>query len=296
MRKTPGVVPFELWRNIIGLELFSGRRRLSAVLDTGAGQTLISDAAARGLGLSFTRFPPPPAHWTTEDRVFIGAGRCSGLRLGATVLPELDFSVLRAGIMSRRMGRKIDIILGRDVLRGFRTTIDYGLKRLEVADPAARSALPPLKPIPGAKLSEIVLPFKERHHLVVLRGLCGGRALSIVLDTGAGDNVLSATMAAKLGVKYSKDARSVSGIARDFASRLGTLRDLRLGKLKLPFLYVDVHDLGHMDSAFGFKADMILGTPFLSMFRTSIDYSSRRVSLSLYGIDEKKAGKTHEAA
>jgi len=43
--------------------------------------------------------------------------------------------------------------------------------------------------------------------------------------------------------------------------------------------------MGHIDAALGFKADMILGTPFLSMFQTTIDYSKKLIELNFRGVD-----------
>jgi predicted aspartyl protease len=107
-----------------------GKRPASFALDTGASITVISPELAQACAIE-----------TTEMPSLTGGG--GAITATAGVIPELAIATLRIphvhvavadflAMLSRAMGTQVDGILGTNVLRDFRLTIDYPRRRVRL--------------------------------------------------------------------------------------------------------------------------------------------------------------------
>src|SRR5215470_10175638 len=120
-------VPFDLAANLSVLDVRINGEAKRFVLDTGASQTLIADAAARTLRLE-----------SVEQRSARGAGGDIEVSLAAVKSVDVGGAAVRnltcvisdiSGI-GERLGGRLDGVLGFDFLSRFRLTIDYAARRL----------------------------------------------------------------------------------------------------------------------------------------------------------------------
>ena len=129
----PQVVPFELFRgNRIFIPATINGHRTEVMIDSGASITTVNAAYARSIALPpGFKVPAKGAGGVTE------AEFVSGLTLNAGGVSVKDASV---GVMDltpieQSIGRKIDVILGRDFFNHTAISIDWARKQLRVSSP-----------------------------------------------------------------------------------------------------------------------------------------------------------------
>lgn len=164
-------------RCLVTARLNGSMRTYRLVLDTGADNTVLSDAAAKGLRLQ-------PGKTTTN---YTGLGNFRGrgallesLRVGTAEVRDLRVEAAEPDTfvrMSRDVGLPIDGLLGCDFLRAFQFTVDYGGLRGPVLTLDAPDAeLPPSTQVPFTLSGGA--PSVTAH-------IQAGPDLAMIIDTGA---------------------------------------------------------------------------------------------------------------
>lgn len=122
-------VPFQVVQNLILLSVFAENHPLYFILDTGAGNTVISDKAASKLGLDLARLKTAEgASATTSFKVYLGA--ISNVRIGTLHVPDMAVAVMPMQFLAQKIDREVDGVLGKNFLENYLTTIDYRHKRI----------------------------------------------------------------------------------------------------------------------------------------------------------------------
>jgi len=252
----------------------------SFILDTGAQRSLVTSDAAGRLGLVRDE-------WVATTMRGVGGVERNrnadprSLELGGAALRRRTMAhdnTLAVGTIPRDMiaGRRIDGLLGRDLLSVFDLDLDVPARRLalyQVEGCAGRflpwtvgySAVPVRNPAESA----LVVPVE-----------LDGHPLQALLDTGAGSTLLAAPGIAKLGlepVDFTSDtASAISGLGpRTVAARRHRFARLRVGSetVRQPWIWVAPIRLYPI-------TDMLLGADWLTARRVWISYATRQIFIA----------------
>ena len=167
----PHPAPYETVHGLILIRLGLLGKPVWALLDTGSTKSIVDLSFAEGAGL--TVGPP-------EGSIALPSGEAplrfvSGVRfiiprqLGVT---EAEFAALDLEGVSKTMGRKIDFVLGRDVLSRFAFTVDPVTQTLSFGKPGESA--------PPAGATAIPLVDQSRLEVTV-----AGKPIRVALDTGS---------------------------------------------------------------------------------------------------------------
>ena len=242
-------------------------------LDTGASATTLTTQLAESLGIITRPGDRPEARGigggipTEYADVIIGVG---SLEFEKDEVYVLDINA----IMKSSCGR--DGVLGYSTLKHCTMSLSYSKQRFTLN--RTDSGTPPTE-IDWSPFEYI----KDSHLVGVPVHINGQGPYSFVLDTGAGNTVITPKLAEKLGI----EAKAVHGIARgvggDVELKLAELESLSVGSAQITNSQVVVLDLSKVSP----KGDLIeygiIGYDFLKTFETILDYPGKQFSF----IDER---------
>jgi predicted aspartyl protease len=115
---------------LIMLPVLANDRAFRFALDTGASTTVISRDVARACAVEPA---PMPAMTGSGGVVAASSGVLGALTIDRVCLSRVRVAVAEfLGPLSRAVGTRIDGIIGTNVLRRFRVTIDYPAKTLRL--------------------------------------------------------------------------------------------------------------------------------------------------------------------
>jgi predicted aspartyl protease len=130
---------------------------------------------------------------------------------------------------------------------------------------------------PGAPPSETVIRFTPGRHILVDARVNGSTSARLILDTGAGNTLISPRVLAAAGVSLTRDTRTgrTRGIAKDVEVDVTqvVVESLEVGEARVGQLVVSAYDMDMPD------ADGLLGQDFLARFNVSIDPAQGIVKL-----------------
>jgi predicted aspartyl protease len=104
--------------------MVNGQGPFAFALDTGSSTTVVSPELAQRLGIETAPIPDVTAGG--GHTIKASAGRVGSLAIGATTVRDLPVMVADfLGMLSQVVGAKLDGIVGYNLLKDFRVTIDY---------------------------------------------------------------------------------------------------------------------------------------------------------------------------
>src|SRR5580700_1443343 len=121
----------------------------------------------------------------------------------------------------------------------------------------------------------ITVPFTLRGGHIYMSGLINDTPVTLVLDSGAGANVVTPQGAQKLGLKQGRSGTAVGAGGAATSVYEVTLASLTIGGArseKLPAYVIPLPD--------ALKCDGLLGTPFFRQWVVTIDYDAATVTLT----------------
>lgn len=272
--------------------------KLEFLFDTGnAGLSVLDVSAAQRLGLNLTPSGSIsfagvtlPTLQARAERVQLFNHDKAEKRL---LLRDVNFQVVDLTPFAELAGRRVDGILGRDVISRFVTTIDYQqqavvfgpqtiTKQAAPAPLVSATASPrPLSQSENAKPgSRIVMPFELRNGWIVVKtGINGGFEEEMILDTGASITTFSQDQARRLNfdVSRAKPTTLILPIGR-LTYLPYRMREIEFGGLRLNDAASVV--VSTREGLFTAGAGMsLLGANVLRHFRMTIDYGRRQLIL-----------------
>ena len=158
-------------------------------------------------------------------------------------------------------------LIGYELLRGHEILIDYQQQRIELIPVAAKKAL--------ASRLLAQLPFQMQGHLPVIEVKMGDYVIRLGLDSGAQANVLDSELLGLLpenlflGEKKFR-VKGIGGKSREVPVR--ELTGFRLGRAQILGQYFAFLPMSFLTSPDGIPVDGMLGFPFLSKAKVSINY------------------------
>jgi hypothetical protein len=269
-------IPFEFLAPDIPLIVLQGHADnlpVSVVLDTGAVGSFplfLSEGTAGRLNLPLSE-PVFPARSTSVGpaRQSYRTTTLSAFRLGPLALQDATVSVTSVvDRLSAATGSRVQGIIGYDLLKDRRVSLDYTAKRVDFTAPVGPA--------------EAALPFSvapTRPITLVTAGINGAGPFTFEIDTGASASSLSPAAAKRAGVKAFGTGKLVGAggavTVRVGAARVtfgGVTRDLPMVNITPEIECIGKHS--------GIRLDGIIGADFLAGTKLTLDYPARRVWIS----------------
>jgi predicted aspartyl protease/Flp pilus assembly protein TadD len=276
---TYATVPFTADDNrpVMEVRINGEKEPLRFLLDTGSGMSVISDTAARRVGVRPVARGGAARGIGGNGRFDIVYGFLSSLDIGGARIRNVPVYI-RPLFTS---GRPVDGYIGLTVISKFLTTIDYGA-RLFTMNRQPRVPVDPAQPSPSAGV-EIPLRTTLGGYLsgeVQLEGI--DKPLNFIIDTGASVSVVSQLLAVREEMdRFAKSTRlrvyGAAGVAEDV--KLLVLPRLTLGSFMLESIPAVVLDLDSINETSGFDQTGIVGGNFLRHFRITFDFQRGVVRL-----------------
>jgi hypothetical protein len=249
-----------------------GQGPFSFTLDTGASTTTISKKLAEQLGIPTRKDDKPEARG-------IGGGipieyADAEIGLGSLKFDKDEVYVLDLDAMLPGAGNR-NGVLGYTTLKHCTMSLSYNKQRFKLS-----------KGNPTKDLNWSQFDYINDSHLVGVPVHINGKGpYGFVLDTGAGNTVVTPELAKTIGL----DAKPVHGIARgvggDVQLELAAADTLSVENSKISNTQVVVLDLSKVSPKGKLIEHGIIGYDFLRNFETVIDYPNKQFSF----IDERSS-------
>ena len=242
-------------------------------LDTGASTTTLTPQLAESLGITNRPSDRPEVRG-------IGGGIPTEFADATIGVGSLEFEkdevyVLDINAIMKSAGGR-DGLLGHTTLKYCTMSLSYSRQRFALDRTDAET---PSTEIDWSPFEYI----KESHLIGVPVHINGQGPYNFVVDTGAGNTVVTPKLADLLGI----EAKAVQGIARgvggDVELKLAGLESLSVGSAQITNSQVVVLDLKKVSPKGNLIEYGIIGYDFLKNFETIIDYPRKQFSF----IDEK---------
>jgi hypothetical protein len=267
-------IPFESFGNLVFLQVrVNDSDALRFILDTGADTSVIDAQRAKALGLTpqgkiVASGAAGSAEATFTKGVSVSLPGVNLLDQTIYVLPLESLSVL---------GRKIDGVLGNDVLKEFVLEINYSARTVNLYEPrsyryAGTGKIIPLTIDEGLLFVRASITPQGRAPIEARFEIDSGSTGAILLNTPF---VASHRLLATVPKTIQTNSGGVGGTARML---IGRVSNVRLGR------FVIDHPITHFSQATegdyaSSKYDGLIGDRILGRFRVIVDYSRRRMIL-----------------
>ncbi|RTL35252.1 MAG: hypothetical protein EKK48_29245 [Candidatus Melainabacteria bacterium] len=273
LKQGPIKMPFEYKGNEVMVKSkINGKPEVALILDTGATTTVLNSADATNYGIAKT----------SDFKMTTGSGTIktsyitlSSLSLGDLTLNNVPVAVSDLPGFRELPGEKPVGIIGADILRRFLVCIDYENREVSFSDPREvkvpeDAIVVPTEPALGAAG-------------LVVQGKLDGQPLTMLVDTGAAFNNVSEHLVKKLLKSALLPVGKVEGLDGQKIS-IGAVmfKNLKIGPLTVPnpiFSVAPDTIPGAPKGIIVNGALAILGNPFWSHFKLTIDYRNQRLLL-----------------
>jgi predicted aspartyl protease len=260
-------LPFELVGGRIYVAAELNGSAASALLDTGAGATVMEIELAQRLELA-----------TGGDLNARGTGgatvkgkilRDARLRLGEVVEPVKY--ALPFGPLAGREGRPLEVVVGYPFFAAHVVDIDYAARRLRIFDADAEV---------GAKGAVLPIRFVDNHPHATVRMKVGDEVyeLDAMVDSGASGTTLSGKFLAAhpLDVRATAKAVVMAGVGGDVEGRLFRPDAIEIGSLRFAKPVVVMAETASGEQGTDSDYDVLLGADLLRRCRVVVDYPRTR--------------------
>jgi predicted aspartyl protease len=238
----------------------------SAMIDTGAGITVLDSQFAARLGI------PIQSGFNVAGITANSKGAFADnvtVNVGDLILTGVRAGVLDLQPMSARIDRPIDLVLGRDLFANTLADIDIKNQRINFLDPNAPVELPRTKPINLQQSS------RGTPHIPLTIG--SGQPIDAGFDIGYnGTLLLSPVYVDQIGLLRGKRTSTVAsrGVEGVGVSRVATVDTLILADVKISNVPIEV------PLSWNRSMPAIVGFEILSRFNIVTDYPHDRIWLS----------------
>jgi len=243
---------------------------IRVIVDTG-GVNLLTPESAKKLGI--TSEGKLAGSGVGDEKVDLSIAHAGEVKLGGAVLSHPVFYVIDLGPLPAAEGVELDGLVGFEMFRRFRVTVDYQKHVLTLTDPAK------FTPPAGAK----VVPFEMSERIPIVSGTLDGVPVRLSIDTGSRASLTMHSPFVKehdLVARYSAAPETVTGWgvggpSRGRPARLGTLQ---LGDVAVKDVAADFYT-GNKGAFADPDLSGNLGGGVLRRFAVTFDYDARKMYL-----------------
>jgi predicted aspartyl protease/Flp pilus assembly protein TadD len=277
----PGVaeVPFQLRADRRPyMRLKVNGRDATFVIDTGSGFTVISQEAAKRLGVSEVSRGGKSQAFGGDGKFPIVYGLVKSIQLGEAQVRSVPCFIRQFHAPKDSAGEQADGYIGLSVLSHFLTELDYRgrLMRLDRSPGAALAASPEATVVPFRRTSNGMISIETAFD--------GNQLINAILDSGASSSVVSAAAVERLNMRgqiiegETTQVFGAAGVADNVARVF--IRQCRVANLERSNIRALVLDFGAINETSGFEQSGILGGDFLMNFRVTIDFNRALVAFN----------------
>lgn len=234
------------------------------LLDTGAPKLVINRAAGAGKAIEAAGI---------TDSFYASELKVRNFRWANVERKSIQALALDISHMESTARHSISGIIGYEILKNFELYLNIENNQIALLNPDKSEVLRVASPL-------LVLPFTMLDHLPLVEVQIGDQTLRFALDTGAGANLIDLPYKDLLPPELLQTATSeiVRGLDQQLETAYGiTLEDTQIASLNLPDLKYLFIDLSHLHAITGVKIDGILGFPFFSRIKCSINYPQEKL-------------------
>jgi len=258
-------LPFELSNGSIILEADLWGRKDHFILDTGAPALIINSSYRNGFNAR--------KGFSATGAINIFDIHVNNFNLGGLNIQAANAMALDISHIERIKKQPIGGFIGFNVIRDYEMMIDYETEILKLFKPNSTEyhhSIPPRK----------VIPITMQSHFPVIRVKIGKRTFHFALDTGAEVNILCEKSRKKVKpehilqldntafVSFNKDTKNTDRITVDQVKVKGEF---------FKELDFTIGDLSAINQAESIDIDGLLGFPFLSSRKFSINYKESKL-------------------
>lgn len=268
-------------RPVIQVRVNGEKEPLRFLLDTGSGMSVISDEAARRVGVRAVARGGSARGIGGNGRFDIVYGFLSSIEIGGARVGNVPVYI--RPMVNRESA--VDGYIGLTVISKFLTTVDYGTRTFTLdrqftatdrpaeAKPSAAVEIPLRTTLGGYLSGEVRLEGVES-------------PLNFIIDTGASVSVVSHLLAAREEMdRFAGQTRmkvyGAAGVAEDV--KMLVLPRVTLGSFVRESVSAVVLDLNAINETCGFDQTGIIGGNFLRHFRLTFDFQRGVVRLEPLG-------------
>lgn len=250
------------------------------VIDTGSGFTVVSEEAAKRLGVPKIARGGSSQGVGGSGKFPIVYGLIRSVQLGPLKITSVPCFIRRFhGSHDRPDQERADGFIGLSILSNFLTELDY--KKLAMRlDRGPGDQLPSLEP----SQSVSVVPFRTTQNglISIETRLDGDRRINAILDSGASSSVISSAAVERLNLRHrivkgqTVQVIGAAGIASNV--EIIFLPSYRVADLEQNNIRALILDFNAINETSGFEQSGIVGGDFLRHFRVIIDFTKSQVA------------------
>ncbi len=255
-------VRFELDGGIILVEAILNDTLQTFILDSGAPGLVLNNFQNKGKKETITGINGSVDAYSVSIENFKWAG---------IIYPSLEAISMDLSHLESMTKRKISGLIGYELLKDFELLLDYGSQAIQI-----RSL--------GTELAHnsqplVSFPFFFENHLPVIEAIIGNEKLRLGLDTGAEINVLDDRLSARIASVASKPKpyRKIYGVgAKKKKAHIVKVEVTKLARAayrEMDYVLTDFSSINNTTT----NIDGILGFPFLSSCKFSIDFKTQQL-------------------
>jgi membrane-associated protease RseP (regulator of RpoE activity) len=208
-----------------------------------------------------------------EDKVEVNLAHVHDVKLGAAVLDNPVFYIIDLGAIASLDGAEADGLVGFEMFRRFRVTVDYAGKVLTLSEPSKFHAPE------GAH----VVPFELAERIPIVKGTLDGLPVRLSVDTGSRASLsMHSPFVNEHGLvaKYGAASNRITGwgVGGPAFSRPARLGALTLGDVTINDVAGDLF-MGNKGAFANPDLSGNLGGGVLRRFTVSFDYDAMRMYL-----------------
>lgn len=224
------------------------------------------------------------SHYTTMQGIGGGFGN-SGmaklpLRLSSIKIDSLEAPVAEMEDYKELLPMKVFGLLGYEFFKNYSLVLNYQNQELLLIKrgPKAENLV-----IAGKRYMPIAeIPLTLQRHIAIIPLSFDGKQIPFGLDCGANANLFKSSLLPGIATHFDaeKEEVSVTGMgSQNGKANIGYIINAYAGKVKLDNMYTAFSDqkIGAGSGVDALKIEGLLGTPFLNLHVTEIDYINRKV-------------------
>jgi Aspartyl protease len=256
-------VPLVATLPLMVVELTVEGEPVSAIVDTGASDLILSSTFATARGISVRPLGQAPPGTPT-----VGFGQAESLGVGGVTLTNVPVDVFDDRAMADMAGDSlpnVKAVLGISLLSDFQVTLDVPGRALELVGRRCKAELEARRTGPG-------LPFwqHETHYLYVMAEMNDAEGIYLV-NTGMRGADLTATQLA-----YAH-AGVGTPVVREGVAPMVAIESFELGDTRLTGLEAAFGFFEQQATADGFRLDGMIGLGVMGQHRWTIDFETHRL-------------------